>query len=97
MALLVDPYLLLGLCLVNVLDAVGSRVGHLGILVIRVAIGFRGSSRCGLSFLNELPIVPDMVNKEGAGWMIQSTHSRSALNSSPLKASSSRLPDLWML
>jgi hypothetical protein len=65
-ALLVDTYLSLDLFLVGVLDAVGSRVDHLGILLIRLDIGFCGSSRCGLGFFDNLPVVPDTVNNLSA-------------------------------
>jgi hypothetical protein len=66
-ALLADPYLLLSFCLVNVRDAVESRVDHFGILLVRVAIRFCGCARWGLSILNKLPIVPEMVNNWKGG------------------------------
>jgi hypothetical protein len=61
-AILVDPYVLLGLCLVGMFDTVGFRVGHFGIWMIRVAIGLFDGSRWGLSFLEKLSVVPGIVS-----------------------------------
>jgi hypothetical protein len=62
--ILVDLYLLLGVCLVDRLDVVVFRVGHVGIWPIRVAIGLLNGTRRSVSFFEVLSVVPGNVNIE---------------------------------
>ena len=62
MTLLVNPYLLLGLCLVDMLDAIGFRMGHFGVFLIRDSIRLCGSSRCAFSLFDILSMVPGTIN-----------------------------------
>jgi hypothetical protein len=93
MSLLMGLYLFLEL---DGADAVGFRVDHLGICLIRVAISFCGSSRWGLGFFEMRPMVPKIVSSRKR-LMVVLAYSRSSFSSSSVKASSSFMPDLWML
>jgi hypothetical protein len=61
-AIFVDPYLMLGLSLIGIFDTVDFRVGHIGIWLIRVAIGLFNGSRRDLGFLKILSVVPGVVS-----------------------------------
>jgi hypothetical protein len=64
-ALLVDLYLSQGICSRSAVDF---RVGHLGICLIRVAIGLSCSSGWSLRFLEILTVIPELSAPErGSG------------------------------
>jgi hypothetical protein len=92
----ISAYLLLRSWLINVLDAIGLCVTHLGVALIRTAVRLDGSSWSGFSLLDQLSIVPVTISV-GAMQSNCLAYLRNSFSSSSLNASSSRLPDLWIL
>lgn len=97
-----DRAWLVGSCLlllsVHSLTVAGFRVGHVGICLIRVAIGTCGGSRWCRRFFEILAVVPGIVSKRNmVDNMLLLAYSLSSFSSSSVRASSKRLPDLCML